>query len=285
MRFFNRLFNKDNSKNDLNIKSEKNINKGDVSTNTTNNNITNNNTTNHYHLLESTNFSNELNNEIKEKNTRKTEIENLSFDNEDEKIKNIKSIEHMQDIWELKQFTLMSSEEIYQTIKNNNLIEKIIDNQDKRERKKIKDNLRFLEQSNHEEKTALVWMYISSILVEKLNFISLKKYIELIRNKYNLEQNYLEVDSLALFNKFGIFEQSVIKSSSFSPSNKKHVERVYMTDLEEVYNFFPEIKSIYSETNEISNTIQLNSLMPWMTLLSYAGEWLLMDLGLKFKLR
>ncbi len=284
MGFFNRLFNKDNSKNDLNIKSEKHTKKGDMSTNTTNNNITNNNTTNNYHFLESTNFSDELNNDIKEKNTRKTEIENLSFDNEDEKIKNIKSIEHMQDIWELEQFSLMSSKDIYQTIKNNNLIEKIIDVQDARERKKIKDNLKFLEESNQEEKTAIVWMFICSVMLNEQNYKIFQIYANNIRTKYNLEKNYLEIDSLALFNKFGIFEQSTLKNIVFSNQSKHNFEDLFKTSLENIYNIFPEIKLIYSKTERnINSNTSLVSLIPWISLLSYSCKWLIMDLGMKFE--
>ena len=284
MKFFLKLFNKNYSQNNLGFKNEKHTKKGDMSTNTTNNNITNNNTTNHYHISESTNFSDELNNEIKEKNTRKTEIENLSFDNEDEKIKNIKSIEHMQDIWELEQFSLMSSKDIYQTIKNNNLIEKIIDVQDARERKKIKDNLKFLEESNHEEKTAIVWMFICRVMINEQNYKIFQTHANNIRTKYNLKKHYLEIDSLALFNKFGIFEQSTLENIAFSNQSKYNFEDLFKTSLENIYNIFPEIKLIYSKTAiNINSKTEIVSLIPWISLLSYSCKWLMMDLGMTFK--
>lgn len=235
------------------------------------------------HIANNNQLSNELKEELIERVERKENIDELSFKDDAEKVKNIKSIEHLKDIYDLKDFSLMSNIDVYEVIKNNNLFEKMIDNQNTRERKKIKENLEFLQESNHEEKTALIWMYISNLSWNKNNFNTILKYREKILEKYNLEKNSLNFESLALFNKFGVFEQGTMTNYSFTERNKSNTEEKLGKSLDEIYQLLPELKIIFSEDESKGAFIKFTSLMSWIENLSYAAQWLLMNIGLSFK--
>lgn len=200
---------------------------------------------------------------------------------------NIMDLNHMLDVTNLLELATLTNDELYKMIQDNLLLKRIIETHDERKRKEIIRNIEFLNEANHTEKTALVWMYIMSIMTKSLdnfNILIEQKKIKELRNTYPLtEPNINLYQSAALFSKFGVFEQEASKTLEFSREKySKKNEKVFQMSVDKLYSIIPEMEKIYNPDSNAKNGINYYSLIPSTINLNLAAKWLLQKIGFIF---
>ena len=211
-----------------------------------------------------------LNADLLQKEIQEKYVYNLEIPNQEKKIKAISSIQHLKQLYEIGEFTKFSSKEVFDIIKSNDLLDKMIESQDYNERTKIIQNLDFLEKSTKEEKIILVWLTLFVIfakfktgkdLIKSIDFYDSNNFLEKVRISYDLRNINGRVRALrsqGFFASYGVlydsirvttFDKNAFQNSSWMFALSPQEKNIFT--LEYIYKNIPEIDLI---ANDFLNT-------------------------------
>ncbi len=200
-------------------------------------------------------FSNLFSKKLKNKTAKRVEelqqqINELKSTTEIEKLSELRDLNR---IWDE---ILVSDDNVYEILKKNNILKESIEGSEEK-KKEILNNIQFMNTAGIEEKTALIWCFMSDVNIDS-NF-------KILREKYPFKKPYVSFGkSLNIFSNCGVSMQGNI--IAVPPKNEILFTKV--PELKQIFNF--EWKS-----KENILGVKLTALAPQIKLLLLSLNWIL----------